>query len=114
MMPGFVPVRARVGFDLSNTLFVASLICVAVTETFMIRRLWFSSVSTLSRHRGFDLPFLVWIPFCLAFFFLQVVRRQTRAGQITPRAATTLSFGISCLLLIAYLLMTRFAQIAFR
>jgi hypothetical protein len=112
-MPTLFPARNRSGFDLSNTLFTASMLCMAITEAFIIRGLWYSSVYQLPRHRGFDLPFLVWIPCCAAFLFLQVVRRYTRDGHITPRIATTLSFGITLLLLLAYLLITRFAQIAF-
>lgn len=109
-----LPVRNRTSFDLSITFFVASLFCMCLTELFVIRGLWFRRSSTPHAHGGFDLPFLVWIPGGIAFFFLLVIRRRMREGLITPGVATTLSSGLAFLLLLAYLLIARFAQIAFR
>jgi hypothetical protein len=113
-MPSFVPVRTRPTFDLSTTLFIASLLCMFLAEAFMIRGLWFNPAPVLHRIRGFDLPFLVWIPAFGAFLFLQIIRKQTREGRINPALATSLNTGLALLLLAAYLLITRFAQIAFR
>ena len=112
-MPSFVPVRTRPTFDLSTTLFIASLLCMFLAEAFMIRGLWFNPAPVLHRIRGFDLPFLVWIPAFGAFLFLQIIRKQTREGRINPALATSLNTGLALLLLAAYLLITRFAQIAF-
>lgn len=113
-MPSVAPVRSRASFDLSNTLFVASLFCMVVTEVFVIRGLWYRRASASHAHGGFDLPFLVWIPGGAAFLFLQIIRKRMREGHITPQVATSLSSGLALLLLLAYLLITRFAQIAFR
>ncbi len=113
-MPSLLRARNRASFDLSNTFFVASLVCMCLTEAFVIRGLRFRSVSASHTHGGFDLPYLVWIPCCAAFLVLQVVRKRMREGQITPKAATTLSSCLAFLLLLAYLIITRFAQIAFR
>jgi hypothetical protein len=113
-MPSLLPVKSRASFDLSNTCFIASLFCVAVAEAFMIRGLWFRPVSGFHRHGGFDLPFLVWIPVSIAFLFLQVIRKRMRQGHITPRVASSLSSSLALLLLLTYLLIARFAQIAFR
>lgn len=113
-MPGFVPVRPRAAFDLSTTLFIASLLCMFLAEAFMIRGLWFRPSPIFHRLRGSDLPFLVWVPAFGAFCFLQLIRRQTKAGRLNPALATSFSTGLALLLLVAYLLITRFAQIAFR
>ena len=113
-MPGFVPARNKSILGLSTTLFTASLLCMFLAEAFMIRRLWFRPVPTDHPHRGFDLPFLVWIPAAFAFTFLQILRKQTRAGRINPALADSLCTGFAFLVLAAYLLITRFAQIAFR
>jgi hypothetical protein len=113
-MPNFVPARNRSAFDLSTTFFAASLFCMFLAEAFMIRRLWFRPAPTGHPLRGFDLPFLVWIPAFCAFVFLQILRRQTRDGRINPALADSLCTGLAFLLLAAYLLITRFAQIAFR
>jgi hypothetical protein len=113
-MPSFLRVRSRSTFDLSTTLFIASLLCMFLAEAFMIRGLWFPPAQMFHRLRGADLPFLVWIPAVGAFLFLQVIRRQTRAGRINPAIANSLSTGLALLLLAAYLLITRCAQIAFR
>lgn len=113
-MPRFVPAGRRPAFDLSNTLFTASLFCMLIAEAFMIRRLWFSPFEVAHPHRGLDLPFLIWIPAFFVFVFLQVLRKQTREGRLHPVLADKLCTGFSLLLLIGNLLMTRFAQIAFR
>jgi hypothetical protein len=113
-MPSLLPVRSRVSFDLSNTLFVASLFCMCLAEAFVIHGLWFRRISPSHARRGFDLPFLVWIPAAATLLFLQAIRRQMKEGHITPRVAASLSSGLAFLLLLAYLLITRFAQIAFR
>jgi hypothetical protein len=113
-MPSFVPARGRAAFDLSTTLFIASLLCMFLAEAFMIRGLWFRPAPVFHRMHGFDLPFLVWIPAFGAFVFLQLIRKQTREGRISPSLAGSFSTGLALLLLIGYLLITRFAQIAFR
>ena len=113
-MPSFLPVRARPAFDLSTTLFIASLLCMFLAEAFMIRGLWFRTTPIFHRARGFDLPFLVWIPAFGTFLFLLLIRRQTKQGRISPAIASNLSTGLALLLLAAYLLITRCAQIAFR
>jgi len=113
-MPSSLPVRTRPTFDLSATLFVSSLLCMFLAEAFMIRALWFRTAPVFHRLRGFDLPFLVWIPAFGAFLFLLLIRKQTRAGRISPTIASSISTGLALLLLAAYLLITRCAQIAFR
>jgi len=113
-MPSFVPARNRPLSSLSTTLFTASLLCMFLAEAFMIRKLWFAPAPAAHPHRGFDLPFLVWIPAFFAFVFLQIVRKQTREGRINPALADSMCTGLTFLVLAAYLLITRFAQIAFR
>ncbi len=113
-MPSFSPVRSRPTFDLSMILFVASLLCMLLAEAFMIRGLWFRAAPAFHRLRGFDLPFLVWIPAVGAILFLLLIRKQTRAGRISPAVASSISTGLALLLLTTYLLITRCAQIAFR
>jgi hypothetical protein len=113
-MLSFLPVRSRQTFDLSATLFVASLLCMFLAEAFMIRGLWFRATPVFHRLRGFDLPFLVWIPAFGAFLFLLLIRRETREGRISPAIASSLRTGSALLVLAAYLLITRCIQIAFR
>lgn len=113
-MPFAVPTSSRGRFALTTPLFVASLACLCLDEVFAIRGLWFRSQPALHRLRGFDLPFLVWTPALGAFVLMQSIRRMARRGQISASLADSLSSGIGLLLLIAYLLMTRLAQIAFR
>lgn len=113
-MPSFVPPRGRAAFDLSTTLFIASLFCMLLAEAFMIRGLWFRPTPASHRLHGFDLPFLTWIPAFGSFIFLQAIRKRMREDRISPKLAASLSTGLTLLSLIAYLLITRFAQIAFR
>lgn len=113
-MPFAVPTSSRARFALSTPLFVASLVCMCLDEAFAIRALWFRSYPTMHAVHGSDLPFLVWTPALGAFLLMQSIRRMSRRGQISAPLAESLSSGIGILLLTAYLLMTRLAQIAFR
>ena len=106
------PDRSRASFDLSNTLYIAALICMCLAESFMIRGVLLRSA--LSLHRRVDLPLLAWIPALGGFLLLQNVRRQMKEGRLNPVFARNLSSGLALLLLLVYLLITRFAQIAFR
>jgi hypothetical protein len=108
------PTTSRVSFDLSNTLFIASLVCMCLTEAFLIRGLWLRPLASAQAHRRFDLPFLVWIPAFGEFLFLQDLRRKVKDRHLTPALASKLSSGLATLLLLAYLLITRVTIIAFR
>ena len=113
-MPISTPASQKGRFALSTQLFLASLICLCLDEAFTIRGLWFRSQPAHHVLRGFDLPFLVWTPALGASLLMLSVRRMTRRGQISPALAANLNSGVALLLLVAYLLMTRLAQIAFR
>lgn len=104
--------KSRPGF--SAPLFLASLVCLGLDEAFAIRGLWFRSQPAHHVLRGFDFPFLVWIPALGALVIMLSIRRMMRRGQISPSLAASLSSGVALLVLVAYLLMTRLAQIAFR
>lgn len=108
------PASLKSRFAFSRPLFIASLICLCLNEAFAIQGLWFRTQPPNHPLRGFDLPFLVWTPAFGALVLLLSIRRMTRRGQISPSLAASLSSGIALLLLIASLLMTRLAQIAFR
>jgi hypothetical protein len=108
------PLARKAGFDLSNVLFLASLICVCLTEAFMIRGLWFRVSPPTHTLRGFDLPFLVWIPALGALSLKQGIRKLFKKGEVGSALAVTLTSGLSILLLTTYLLITRLAQIAYR
>lgn len=113
-MPVAAPASYRSRFAFSTPLFVASLVCLCLDEAFAIRGLWFRSQPAHHALRGFDFPILVWTPALCAAVILLRIRRLTRRGQLSPSLAASLSSGVALLLLIAYLLLTRLAQIAFR
>lgn len=113
-MPLFVPASTKSRFAFSTPLFLASLICMCLDEAFAIRGLWYRSQPVHHVLRGFDLPFLVWTPALGASLLMLSIRRMTRRGEIHPSLAASLNSGVALLLLVAYLLMTRLAQIAFR
>jgi hypothetical protein len=108
------PASSKGRFAFSKPLFFASLVCLCLNEAFTIRGLWFRSQPAHHAPRGFDLPFLVWTPAFGALLIMLGIRRMTRRGQISPSLAASLSSGVALLLLIASLLMTRLAEIAFR
>lgn len=94
-MPLLIPVRTRANFRLSNAFLIASLFCMCVAETFMIRRLWLRPTTSLHVYRGFDLPFLVWVPLFCAVLVLQMIKRRSKDGDISPLVATNLSSGFA-------------------
>lgn len=108
------PLASRSRFALSRPLAIASLACLCLDEAFAIRGLWFSPQPMHHHQRGFDLPFLVWIPALVGFVLIRAIRRMAQRGQIKISVAENISSGVSLLLLCAYLLMTRLAQIVFR
>lgn len=113
-MPFSAPASSKGRFAFSTLLFLASLICLCIDEAFAIRGLWHRSQPGYHALRGFDLPFLVWTLALGAFLLMLNIRRMTRRGEISPSTAASLDSGIALLLLVAHLLMTRLAQIAFR
>jgi hypothetical protein len=113
MLPA-VPASSRSRSALTTPLFVFAVLCMFIVEAFAIHGLWFRDYPPTHHLRGFDLPFLVWIPAAAAFVLLAGIRRMVRNRQLSPVLASNLSSGVGLLLLIAYLLMTRLAQIAFR
>lgn len=113
-MPISAPASYKGRFAFSTPLFVASLVCLCLDEAFAIRGLYFRTQPAHHALHGFDLPFLVWTPALGALVLMLSIRRMTRRGQISPSFAASLSSGVALVLLIAYLLMTRLAQIAFR
>lgn len=113
-MPIAVPTSSRGRFTFSTPLFVASLICLCLDEAYAIRGLWFRVHPAMHTVRGFDLPFLVWTPALGAFILIQSICRLARRGEISASLAANLNTGVGVLLLMAYLIMTRLAEIAFR
>lgn len=109
-----VPASFRGRFAFSTPLFVGSVVCLCLAEAFAIRGLWFRAHAASRPIHGFDLPILMWTPAVGAFILLQSIRRIMRKGLVSPPLAAGLSTGVALVLLIAYLLMTRLAQIAFR
>lgn len=112
-MPITAPVTPKGRFVFLTPLFVSSLICLCLDEAFAIRGLWFRPHPPRHVLRGFELPFLVWMPALAAFLLMFHIRRMTRRGKLSPVLGTNLNSGVALLLLTAYLLMTRLAQIAF-
>ena len=106
-----IELEAAAGF--STALFISALLCLCLSEAFMIRGLWFRPRPPVHRLRGFDLPFLAWIPGLGAFMLKLAVRSRRRKGEIRPSFARYLDSGVSILVLMTYLLITRLAEIAF-
>jgi hypothetical protein len=113
-MPIAAPASSRSRFGLTAPLFVSSLLCMLVTEAFTIHGLWFRSHPPSHPNRGLDILLFAWIPAFAAFLLLAGLRRLVRNRQLSAALASTLSSGIGLLLLIAYFLISRLAQHAFR
>jgi hypothetical protein len=100
--------------NFSTTFFITGLLCLGLLEAFIIRGLWLSANSSVHHLRGFELPFLVWIPAASALVLRRYIGKALQRGQISADFAANLDSGLCILLLMTYLLMTRLAEIYFR
>lgn len=112
-MPTLDSVKHRSAFDMSNALFVSSFLLMCLCEAYIIRGLWFRQGVAHHIVRGTDLPLLIWIP-CIAGIALRfAIGRRMKKGEISAFAAVVFNNGIGAVLLLAYLLMARLAEVAF-
>jgi hypothetical protein len=100
-------------FDISSALFVVVLILMCLCEMYIIRGLWFRQTPSPHGMRGSDLAFAVWCPGIAGFMLRLAIGKRLKKAKISSHAAALLNTCLGGLLLMAYLLMARFAEIAF-
>ncbi len=106
-------VKHKSAFDMSNALFVSAFLLMCLCEAYIIRALWFRQGAGHHGGRGTDLPFLIWVP-CIAGIALRfAIGNRTKKGEISAFAGSVFNNGIGAVLLLAYLLMARLAEVAF-
>jgi len=110
--PGHRPQRPPF-FGISSALFIGAFLLVCLCEGYTIYGLWFSQAPALRGIKGADLPFLLWVP-CLAGIALRfAIGKRFQKAEITPATASLLNLSLGGLLLMAYALMVRLAEVAF-
>jgi hypothetical protein len=86
---------------------------LCLVEWNVIHGLWFTHRSS-DTFDMFSLPLIVLLPSVMALAAILAVRKLSRKGQIQPTAAGRVAQIIGGLVFIAYLVMLRLAEIAFR
>jgi hypothetical protein len=106
-------IKHRAGFDLSTSLIVLSLLAMCLCEAYMIRGVWIRHTPFHGRVRGSELPFLIWVPAFAGLLLRFSIRKRLERGEIRRSLAAYLNTWLGGLLLVAYLLMARLAEIIF-
>jgi hypothetical protein len=106
-------IRHKAGFDLSTSLFVFSFFAMCLCEAYLIQAIWISHTPIHGRVRGAELPFLIWVPAMAGLMLRLVIRMRSHRGEIRPSLASFLNTWLGGVLLVAYLLMARLAEIMF-
>ena len=112
-MPTSNSIRHRHMHDWSTPLFVIAFLVMCLCETFIVRGLWFRVLPGAHR-RGSDLAFLIWIPYFVGLILRTAIAKRVKKDDISAAVAAQINSGLGGVLLVAYLLMTRLAQFAFR
>ena len=113
-MPAHDSLKHRPAFwGISTALFVGAFLLMCICEAYTVAGLWFGQVPPWRNMKGADLPFLLWVP-CVAGITLRfAIGKRLKKGEITPATASLLNLCIGGLLLMAYSLMVRLAEVAF-
>lgn len=113
-MPVDGPLKTRPAFwGISTALFAGAFLLMCICEAYTIPGLWFGQAPPWRSIKGADLPFLLWVP-CVAGIALRfAIGKRLKKGEITPSTASLLNISIGGLLLMAYSLMVRLAEVAF-
>jgi len=106
-------IERKRGFDLSNSLFVLALIAMVLCEAYVIQGVLLRHVLLNGRVRGNELPYLIWIPAIAGLMVRFDVNRRLKRLEIRPSLAAYFNSWLGGVLLIAYLLIARLAEIIY-
>jgi hypothetical protein len=106
-------IKHKAGFDLSNSLFVLSFLAMCLCEAYVIRGVWIAHTPFHGRARGSELPFLIWVPAVAVLMLRLAIGKRMEKAEIRPSLAANLNAWVGGVLLLAYLLMARMAEIIF-
>jgi hypothetical protein len=106
-------IAQKTTFDLSNALFVLAALSMCLCEIYVIRGASFGHAVINGRIRGKELPYLIWIPAFAAFMLRLSVGKKLRRAEIRPSLAAYLNTWMGAVLLVAYLLIARLAEIIY-
>lgn len=112
-MPAHDHARRGPGFGISTALFVVAFLLMCVCEAYAITGLWLGQAPTWRGIKGADLPFLLWVPCAAGIALRFAIGKRLKKGEITPSTAGLLNISIGGLLVMAYSLMVRLAEVAF-
>jgi hypothetical protein len=106
-------IKHKAGFDLSTSFFVLSVFAMCLCEAYLIQSIWIRHTLIHGRVRGAELPFLIWMPAAAGFMLRLSIKKRSEKGGIRPSIASFLNTWLGGVLLLAYLLMARLAEIIF-
>ncbi len=105
--------RGPVSRNLTTVVFVFAFILMCICEMIVIRGLWFKQRPTSYTLRLFEIPLLVLIPGVMGLVLRVVIKGQSKVGQISLGAASTLNNLLCVLLVSSYMTLSEFVNIAF-
>lgn len=106
-------IKDKAGFELSTSLFVLAVFAMCLCEAYLIQGIWIRHTPIHGRVRGEELPFLIWAPAIAGFMLRLAIRTRSERGEIRPSIASFLNTWLGGVLLVAYLLIARLAEIMF-
>jgi hypothetical protein len=106
-------IERKRGFDLSNSLFLFALVVMVLCEAYVIQGVLSRHVLLNGRVRGKELPYLMWIPAFIGLTVRREIAKRVKRAEIRSSLAAYLNSWLGGVLLIAYLLIARLAEIVF-
>jgi hypothetical protein len=94
-----------------NYLIAFLMMCICLAE--VIHGLWFVGGAPLGTFKRILIPCLVFVPGFLGFAMGFQIKMLSKGAKIGPNAAASLSLSLGTLLVIAYIAITKLAEIAF-
>jgi len=98
---------------LSTILFVFALILMCICEAEVTHGLWFNSNLHLSILKRFNITLGVLIPGLMGVAIRLAVNRQSKTGETSLRAASTLNSFLGSLLVFTYIAISNLVNVAF-
>ena len=99
--------------DMSKVILVMAMICMCISEAFVIRGLWFNPNPSLSYTKRFVIPLEVFLPCLLGFAMYLGIKRMSKVGQISLPEAANMKVILGMLLMVTYLAISHLVEIAF-
>ena len=97
----------------SAILFVLALILMCICEAEVINGLWFGAAFHMSTAKRLLTPLSILLPGFFSFVIRLVVKKQSKDGEISLRAASILNNLLGALVVFTYIAISHLVDVAF-